>query len=90
MNLQEFKLSKPDFVKAARDCKDESEFTKLAEKYGIRFGNGCFEKAYELFCGHSDEELSDDALLNVSGGVDFNIAEIGLGYGNDTFIFTEK
>lgn len=90
MNLKEFKLKKPEFVKEAKGCKSESEFTKLAEKHGIKFGSGCLEKAYNLFCEPKVGKLSDDDLENVSGGVSFNIAQLGLGYSKDTFLFTDK
>lgn len=90
MDLQEFKSLKPEFVSAAKNCKDESEFTKLAEKNGIKFGKNCLKKAYDLFCIQSNGELSEESLKNVSGGTDFNISELGLGYGKDTFIFTDK
>lgn len=90
MDLQEFKSLKPEFIREAKNCKDESEFTKLAEKHGIKFGKNCLEKAYGLFCAQDKGELSEESLENVSGGVDFNISELGLGYGKDTFIFTDK
>lgn len=82
MDLQEFKLSKPDFVKEAKWCKDKSEFTRLAEKYGIKFGSGSFEKAYALFCDTG--EISEDALENVAGGV--NAKEFGFGGKNTTIL----
>ena len=88
MDLQEFKSKKPEFVKEASKCKDEFEFTRLAEKHEIKFGTGCFEKAYALFCKPNAAELSEDSLENVSGGTDFQIAEVGLGGPSDTFIIT--
>lgn len=87
MNLQEFKMKKPEFVKEASKCKDEFEFTRLAEKHGIKFGAGCFEKAYALFCGNGKGELSEDALANVAGGTSVEAEEFGLG-GQITTIVT--
>ena len=86
MNLQEFKMKKPEFVKEASKCKDEFEFTRLAEKHGIKFGAGCFEKAYALFCGNGKGELSEDALANVAGGVSINATEIGIGISPTTIV----
>lgn len=79
MDLQEFKMKKPEFVKEASKCNDEFEFTELAEKYGIKFGAGSFEKAYALFCNSGNAALSEDALANVAGGVNINATEIGIG-----------
>ena len=90
MDLQEFKLRKPEFVKEASNCKNEFEFTKLAEKHGVKFGADCFEKAYAVFCNPSTQEISEDTLENVSGGTSFEIAEIGLGGPTDTFIIANK
>lgn len=84
MNLQEFKMKKPEFVKEASKCKDEFEFTRLAEKYGIKFGTGCFEKAYALFCGKG--EISEDALASVAGGVNLSATEIGIGSAPTTIV----
>ena len=75
MDLQEFKIKKPEFVKEASKCKDEFEFTRLAEKHGIKFGSGCFEKAYKLFCKNGKGALAEDALANVAGGANINATE---------------
>lgn len=84
MNLQEFKIRKPEFVKEAKNCKNEFEFTRLAEKYNIKFGAGCFKKAYELFCNSKSGELNEDTLKNVAGGI--NTTELNLGEESTTIV----
>lgn len=86
MNLQEFKMKQPDFVKEAKKCKDEFEFTRLAEKHGIKFGSGCFEKAYALFCGNGKGEISEDSLANVAGGTNIEAQEFSFGDNRTTIV----
>lgn len=86
MNLQEFKMKNPEFVKEASKCNDEFEFTRLAEKYGIKFGSGCFEKAYALFCGKGKGEISEDLLANVAGGTNLEAQEYGFGDKTTTIV----
>ena len=77
MNLQEFKLKKPEFVEEAKKCKDKFEFTKVAEKHKVKFGADCFEAAYSFFCGASDGEISEDDLAGVSGGANMTATDLG-------------
>ena len=80
MNLQEFKLKKPEFVEEAKKCKDKFEFTKVAEKHKVKFGADCFEAAYSFFCGASNGEMSEDDLAGVAGGVrDLQATDLGFG-----------
>lgn len=80
MDLQEFKLKKPEFVEEAKKCKDKFEFTKVAEKHKVKFGADCFEAAYSFFCGASDGEMSEDDLAGVAGGVrDLQATDLGFG-----------
>lgn len=76
MNLQEFKLKKPEFVEEAKKCKDKFEFTKVAEKHKVKFGADCFEAAYSFFCGASNGEMSEDDLAGVSGGANMTATEM--------------
>lgn len=84
MNLQEFKLKKPEFVEEAKKCKDKFEFTKVAEKHKVKFGADCFESAYSFFCGSSDGEMSEDDLAGVSGGA--NMIATDLGFDETTLV----
>ena len=68
MNFQDFKLKRPEFVREAKKCKNQFEFTKVAEKHGIRFGADSFDKAYELLCDNGTSHLSDDMLASAAGG----------------------
>ncbi len=77
MDLQEFKLKKPEFVEEAKKCKDKFEFTKVAEKHKVKFGADCFEAAYSFFCGASNGEMSEDDLAGVSGGVAMTATDLG-------------
>lgn len=85
MDLQEFKLKKPEFVEEAKKCKDKFEFTKVAEKHKVKFGADCFEAAYSFFCGASDGEMSEDDLAGVAGGVQ-ELQATDLGFGGITLI----
>lgn len=68
MNLQEFKKNNPEFAAEAAKCKDKFEFTRVSEKYKIKFGTSSFEKAYKMFCEPEMGELSEDDLGEVAGG----------------------
>lgn len=87
MDLQEFKLKKPEFVEEAKKCKDKFEFTKVAEKHKVKFGADCFEAAYKFFCSASDGEMSEDDLAGVSGGVAMTATDLGF---DDTTLITRN
>lgn len=81
MDLKGFELKKPEFVKEAKKCKDKFEFTRVAEKYNVKFGADCFEAAYSFFCGSSKGGMSDDDLAGVSGGMGMTFTELPIGDG---------
>ncbi len=97
MTFQEFIEKKPNFIKEAKKCTSEEEFTNVAEAYGVKFGKDSFDKAYEIIVGGKGKtKLSEDALDSVSGGTNIEVTQVDLGgmfKGNNnesTFIFNIK
>ena len=70
MTLKEFLENNPEAVKEASNCQTVAEFKELTQKAGITFDSEeKLNKAFNLVKNQNVNELSDDALDAVSGGV---------------------
>lgn len=67
MNVYDFTKKYPQIVKKAELCKSFEEFESLVNENNLNFENADLKQIYEFL--QKDEELSDDILNNVAGGV---------------------
>lgn len=67
MNAYDFTKKYPQIVKKAEQCKSFEEFESLVNENNVNFENTDLKQIYKLL--QKDEELSDDILNNVAGGV---------------------
>lgn len=67
MNAYDFTKKYPQIVKKAEQCKNFEEFESLVNENNVNFENTDLKQIYKLL--QKDEELSDDVLNNVAGGI---------------------
>lgn len=82
MTIQEFFKERPELLEELKKCKSEEEFTELAEKNGIKFGNDRLNEVYNFVCSKNQglQEISDSELDEVAGGrVNLSVTPLNFG-----------
>lgn len=82
MTIKDFFDERPELLEKLKKCNSEKEFSELAEKNGIKFGNNKLNDFYNFVFnkGQSSKEVSDNELDAVSGGQgNFSVSQINLG-----------
>ncbi|MDQ5983687.1 MAG: hypothetical protein RUMPE_00713 [Eubacteriales bacterium SKADARSKE-1] len=83
MTIQEFFKKRPELLESLKRCKSEDEFSEMAEKNGIKFGNDRLNDVYNFVhsANQDSQEISDNALNAVAGGNE-NLSVKSLNFGD--------